>query len=124
MSMLDNIEAYLVSKDAIPAGYAVYHDFMPAAPYEVVILNEYAGKPGYDFNLRSIQVQCRADNADDAKSNAWTLFNALNVPFTKQVLLDTTIVLVHMRQTPFKITSDTNSVTYGFNIGVTTNITM
>jgi hypothetical protein len=124
MGLLSDLETYLRSKNALPVEYSVFHDFAPSAPAEIIVLFEYAGMPAPEFLQRSVQVSCRSSNADDAKKFAWDMYEALNIPYSKEVLLGTTIVLVHIRQTPFKITSDADSITYGFNIGVTTNITI
>lgn len=127
--LLLDIVTYLVSKRIIEGdGIDTFRDFIPETPDNLVAITEYPGSPAALFDPaahRSIQVSVRNLDADSARSKALEIYKVLQ-PTSEDGRLDLTKDRwgqVHLRQTPFRMKTDTSDrVTYGFNIGITTNI--
>ena len=125
--LLLDMVLYLKSQGlVIDDGIDAFRDFTPESPDNVIALHEYPGDPSVPFDPainRSIQISVRNLVADEARKKALDIFRSLQsdnliVNFTAERWGQ-----VHLRQTPFRLGSDTsNRTTYCFNIGVTTSI--
>lgn len=127
--LLLDIVTYLTTKKVIKGdGIDTFRDFIPEEPDSVVAITEYSGSLGTKFDPtahRSIQVLARDANADKARIKALELYEAL-LPKSEDGRVDFTSDRwgqVHMRQTPFRMKTDSSDrVSYGFNMGITTTI--
>lgn len=129
MNLLLALIQYLVD-NSICAGDGIdcFRDFVPEEPIEMVSFVEYAGDPVSAFMdavHRSVQVRVRTADAESANAKAWAVCKAfrashedLRINFSDDLWGQ-----VYVRQTPFKLLQDkSNSTTYCFNLGITTNI--
>jgi hypothetical protein len=133
VDLLLDLAKYLIS-ERIARGLAfdIFCDLIPDKPDKVVVLHEYAGPPtttGVTCVDRSVQISVRSSREEPewAKKKAWEIFNLLDNPLdrtldTREHISPGTLWgVVWARQTPFKIGVDqSNRVTYGFNIGIST----
>lgn len=124
--MLD-IVTYLTNKNLVVGdGADTFRDFTPNKPDSVVVLTEYNGSPAcyYDSNVnRSIQVLVRDKDADIARTKALSIYKSLVSENLIVKFTETRWGQVHLRQTPFRLTTDdSNRVSYVFNVGITTTI--
>lgn len=129
MHLLKDIATYLTNLGLVEGdGIDVYRDFKPEAPDNIVSLHEYPGDPPSPFTdvvHRSVQVVVRNRNAEAAHSLAIKLYKAFaavgesrRIDFTP-----TRWAQVYVRQVPHKFSQDeSDRVHYGFNLGITTNI--
>lgn len=119
--LLVDIENFLISNSiAITDGVDIFRDFVPPEPENVIVISEYAGIPIPLCSVRSLQVKVRNTSNSNAKQKAWDIYNLLNsqediVQFTPERW-----AVLNLRQTPFKVDSTQTTVTWCFNIGVTT----
>lgn len=127
MTLLEDIVAYLSSKDLIKGdGVDTFRDFKPEYPDNIVSLHEYKGDPVSPYTPvvhRSVQVVVRNKSAVAAQALAKQLFDAFrNYDESQRIDFTTTRWgQVHIRQTPYKILQDDKDrVHYGFNLGITT----
>lgn len=109
-------------------GVDAFRDFLPDEPDNCIALFEYLGDPVSPFiecRHRSVQVVCRAPDADSARNKAFSLQKIFEAE-TESLRIDFTDTLwgqVYIRQSPFKLDQDEQDrVLYGFNLGITTNI--
>ena len=129
MTLLEALIAYGVNRKVLAGdGEDSFRDFMPEAPDNVVVFNEYAGEPVSVYIScvhRSVQVVVRNKDAEAARAKAVQLCNIFKAP-TESLRVDFTEELwgqIYIRQTPFKLSQDeSDRVTYCFNLGITTNI--
>lgn len=104
----------------------VFKDALPSnAPEDAVVLYEYAGTgslPQIASYTRSMQLVVRSRSAKIAKQRAWELHQALQ---TESGILYLTLArwcTIYLRQTPFKIKVDEDSlIYYGFNLAITSH---
>lgn len=127
--LLLDIVIFLTSRGVIEGdGIDTFRDFVPETPDNLVAITEYSGSPSSKIDPivhRSIQISVRDLRADAARAKALEIYKAL-LPETEDARVDFTPERwgqVHLRQTPFRMKTDSSDrVTYGFNIGVTTTI--
>ena len=125
--LLLDMVLYLKSQGlVIDDGIDAFRDFTPDSPDNVVALHEYRGDPNVQFEPavnRSIQVSVRNLVADEARKKALDIFKSLQ---SENLIVNFTAERwgqVYLRQTPFRLGSDSlNRTTYCFNLGVTTSI--
>lgn len=122
------IEYCKVQGQLVDDGVDAFRDFLPEEPDDCVGLFEYLGDPVSPFiecRHRSVQVVCRAVDAESARAKAFSL-QAIFEAETESLRIDFTDTLwgqVYVRQSPFKLDQDEQDrVLYGFNLGITTNI--
>lgn len=128
--LLLDIVTFLTTKGVIEGdGIDTFRDFVPEQPDNLISLVEYKGSPVEVFDPtvhRSVQVSVRDKSADKARSKALLIFKTFQestgdsrrVDFT-----DSRWGQVYLRQTPFRLSTDSSDrVTYAFNIGITTTI--
>lgn len=122
------IEYAKVQGQPVEDGVNAFRDFLPDEPDDCIALFEYLGDPVSPFiecRHRSVQVVCRAADADAAREKAFDIQKIFEAE-TESLRIDFTDTLwgqVYIRQSPFKLDQDEqNRVLYGFNLGITTNI--
>lgn len=125
--LLLDIVTYLVTNGVVQGdGVDAFRDYTPESPDSLVALHEYQGDPAtpYDSNVhRSVQVSARDKDADAARQKALEIFQLLSsenriINFTSERWGQ-----VYLRQPPFRMkTDESDRVTYGFNVGITTTI--
>lgn len=124
--LLDIINYFVASGICTGDGIDCFRDFMPEAPDNVVVLNEYSGDSISPFTThvhRSVQVVVRGVDADSARANAIQICNAFRtenedrrIDFSSESWGQ-----VYVRQPPFKLSQDERDrVSYCFNLGITT----
>lgn len=129
-ALLLDIVTYFKSKGLIAGdGIDAFRDFKPETPDNIVSVHEYAGDPisaFIDEVHRSVQVLVRDKNANTARERALSICKAITLDTQDDGRLDFTAERwgqVYVRQAPYKISQDeSDRVTYGFNLGITTNI--
>lgn len=129
-SLLLDIVIFLTNKKVVKGdGVDTFRDFIPDAPDSLVALVEYTGSPPVPYELavhRSVQISARDKSADNARSKALEIFEALRGAMNEDSRIDFTADRwgqVSLRQTPFRLGTDkSDKVTYAFNVGVTTTI--
>lgn len=127
--LLLDIVTFLTAKNVIEGdGVDTFRDFIPEAPDNLVAVTEYTGSPMVRYEPsahRSVQVSVRNKSADEARKKALEIFESLQ-PESENARVDFTSERwgqVSFRQTPFRMKTDSSDrVTYGFNMGITTNI--
>lgn len=127
--LLLDIVTYLHSKRVIEGdGIDTFRDFVPEMPDNIISITEYSGSPTVPYDAvvhRSVQVTVRNKNADVARRKALELYKVLK-PTADDCRVDFTPERwgqVYIRQYPFRMKTDSSDrVTYGFNMGITTNI--
>lgn len=128
--LLLDIVMYLTSKGVIQGdGVDTFRDFVPEMPDNLVAITEYKGSPPLPYEEsvhRSVQISARNKDADTARIKALELFKTIKdgldeasrVNFTEERWGQ-----VSLRNTPIRISTDNSDrVTYGFNVGITTTI--
>lgn len=129
MTLLEDICTYFTDKHLVEgAGIDTFTDFMPEAPDNIVVINEYQGDAVSQFTNelhRSVQIIVRNTSTNEARRIADKLFEALKSS-TEDRRIDFTPDRwgqVYLRQSPFKLTQDdTNRTSYCFNLGITTKL--
>lgn len=126
--LLKDLLDYLVAnKIATAEGRDIYRDSMPAAPIDVISLQEYASDPPLFFETdavnRNIQVSVRRATTEAARAKALDIYKLLKTTDIRVQLSETRWGQVRPKQTPFKMKVDANKwVIYGFNISIATTI--
>lgn len=129
MSLLEALVAYCVTNGALNGdGVDAFRDFTPEAPDSVIVFHEYASDPippDASYVHRSVHVKVRDKSAEAARDKSLQVMSTF-VATTDSRRIDFTDTLwgqVYIRQAPFKISQDElDRVSYGFNLGITTNI--
>lgn len=117
---------YLITEGiATEDGVDIFQDFQPTDPDDVIVLAEYSGLPmktGIDCVVRSVQFTCRSSTATQARQRSWDAFNVLNkYNGTRMYLTPERWVIIHPRQTPFRIDTDSQGrPKWCFNMGIVT----
>jgi hypothetical protein len=125
--LLLDIVLFLVSKSLCTGdGIDAFRDFKPEAPANIVCVFEYMGAPPVSYEdkvHRSVQVLVRNSNANEARQRCVNIFNQFHTESKLIHFTDTRWGQVSLRQTPFRLETDSlNRVTYCFNMGITTDI--
>ena len=125
--LLLDIITYLTDNDAVKGdGIDAFRDFSPEEPDNIVVVTEYSGSPQVPFEPlvhRSVQVSVRNISADMARRKALEIYKLLQSETKRIDFTPERWGQVSLRQTPFRMNTDTQDrVTYCFNIGVTTTI--
>lgn len=128
--LLLDIVTFLTHNEVIEGdGIDTFRDFIPEQPDNLVAVTEYKGSPAEAFDPavhRSVQVSVRNKSADKARSKALSIFKVFqaNIGDTRRVdFTDERWGQVYLRQTPYRVSTDTSDrVTYAFNLGITTTI--
>ena len=129
-ALLLDIVTYFTNKQLIAGdGVDAFRDFKPETPDNIISIHEYGGDPVSPFIEevhRSVQVLVRDIDADTARTRALSLCNSLREDMDEDGRVDFTAERwgqVYVRQSPYKISQDeSDRVTYGFSLGITTNI--
>lgn len=121
--LLQDFETYFTSLSLITEG-AFFRDSSPDSPDSAVTIYEYSGSnplPQIASVHRSIQIVARDKNPTAAKLKARQLYATLKDENGIISLTEGRWCMVHLRQVPFKIRTDSSERHYyGFNLGVTT----
>ena len=128
--LLLDIVTYLTNKQVIDGdGVDTFRDFIPEMPEDLIAITEYKGSPMSSFESashRSVQILVRNKDADLARSKCLDIFRAIQENLDGSSRIDFTEDRwgqVSLRQTPYRFDTDNSDrVTYGFNIGITTTI--
>lgn len=125
--LLLDIVTYLTAHAVVDGdGIDAFRDFTPEEPDSVVVLTEYPGSPSVPYETavhRSVQVSVRDKSADRARSKALEIHKLLQSENSIVVFTPERWGQVTLRQTPFRLSTDTlDRVTYAFNFGITTTI--
>jgi hypothetical protein len=122
--LLDMVK-HLTDNDLVLGdGEDTFRDFQPPEPDSIVVLNEYAGLPqgiNTDCGVRSVQLVVRDVSSDTAKQRIWQIVNLLIKPVDPIQRIGTRWLIISLRGTPFRLTTDTlNRVVWCVNLGITT----
>lgn len=126
-TLLEDIVSFITANGQVTGdGVDAFRDFTPETPDNIVAIKEYSGDPmvfGESLTNRSVQLTVRNTDASISQSKALAIFKLFKSDDFMIHFTSTRWGQVHLRQTPFRISTDaSNRVTYGFNIGITTTI--
>jgi len=125
-NLLLDIISYMTDQGVVTgAAQDIFYGKFPNKPDNIIVLMEYSGNAAFvaDFGLRSIQVNVRYNDDDNARSKAWDIYNLFHSQDIEDRIINLTSsrwAIFSCRQSPFKLKEDENKRSiYVFNMGVT-----
>lgn len=126
--LLLDIITYLKGQGLVEGdGIDAFRDIKPSSPDDIIALYEYQGSPVSPFDTithRSVQISVRSASADASKEKVMKIFKSFMTTNNRRIdFTPDRWGQMYLRQTPFLVSRDANNlVTYGFNMGITTNL--